>query len=114
MKEEPLIGREIDGIRRTEDGFVKASWWFFQKEFEDKKNPYWYAKKRSSPDKNQQHGRIKEKYIGKELPFDLPKKLMTKSEWRRYVRGELVIIDEPIELDDREKMLRLKRASKLK
>jgi len=90
-----LIGKKVKGIRRTEAGFVKKGWWFFQREFPDKTNPYWYRKKRGDAKKAKEEGPVVEEYVGVELPFKLPKGLLTKPEYRRYKAGALVIKDHP-------------------
>jgi len=105
--ETDLIGKELGGIRRTDTGFVRSSWWFFQREFEDKDKPYWYAKKRAIASAKEEEGKVKEKYIGKDLPFKLPRELMTRDEWGRYLSGDVVIQKESPD-SDRSKMLALK------
>jgi len=96
---DPYIGRTMDGVRKTEGGWVwvdpetKESFWYYQKYYETrdtkgrlvkKDGPYWY-KKRSIPDEDGEEGRrIEEVYVGKSLPFKIPKRL----------RGGLIFRDE--------------------
>jgi len=88
MNPEDLIGMVVNGIRRTKDGFVKedSNWWFFQRDFPDKKRPYWYAKKRSESGED-----VLEEYVGVDLPFTIPRELLTSEEYSRYAVGELII-----------------------
>lgn len=69
------IGVQIDGVRKTQSGYVKDGWWYFLRDFPDKEASYWYRKKRLPAKPNEEEGKIEEEYVGRELPFEVPPEL---------------------------------------
>lgn len=73
------IGVQIEGVRKTQSGYVWDGWWFFLRDFPDKQASYWYKKKRLPAKEGQEEGEIIEEYVGKELPFEVPPELAEPS-----------------------------------
>lgn len=106
---DPYIGSKIGGVRKTEGGWVwtdpdtAKTYWFYQKMFETRDSegrlvkrdgPYWY-KKRSVPDEDSKEGRrIDEVYVGKSLPFEIPKDLRGGL-MVRHEDGVLEVVETP-------------------
>ena len=74
------IGVQIDGIRKTQSGYVKDGWWYFLRDFADKDAKYWYKKKRLPAKGGEKEGQVVEEYIGRDLPFEVPPELQ-EPEW---------------------------------
>ena len=74
------IGVQINGVRKTQSGYVREGWWYFLRDFQDKDASYWYRKKRLPAKPGEEEGEIVEEYIGRELPFEVPPEL-AESEW---------------------------------
>jgi len=74
------IGVQIEGVRKTQSGYVKDGWWWFLRDFPDKEASYWYRKKRLPAKPGEDEGKIEEEYVGRELPFEVPPEL-AESKW---------------------------------
>jgi len=74
------IGVQINGIRKTQSGYVREGWWYFLRHFPDKEASYWYKKKRLPAKPGEEEGKIVEEYVGRELPFEIPPEL-AEAEW---------------------------------
>ena len=69
------VGVQMGGVRKTQSGYVKDSWWYFLREFPDKEARYWYRKMRMPAKEGEEEGKIVEEYIGRILPFTVPPEL---------------------------------------
>jgi hypothetical protein len=74
------IGVQIEGVRKTQSGYVKEGWWYFLRDFPDKEASYWYRKKRLPAKAGEDEGDIIEEYVGRELPFEIPPEL-AEAKW---------------------------------
>jgi hypothetical protein len=74
------VGVQIQGVRKTQSGYVWNDWWFFLRHFPDKEASYWYKKKRLPAKAGEEEGEIVEEYVGKELPFEVPPEL-AEAKW---------------------------------
>lgn len=74
------IGVQINGVRKTQSGYVRDGWWYFLRDFPDKEASYWYRKKRLPAEEGEEEGEIIEEYVGRELPFEIPPEL-AEAKW---------------------------------
>lgn len=71
--EDPTIGVEIDGIRKTFGGYTWNDWWYFMKTVHEAENDedmpqcYWYRKRKIPDPDNPNHFEIVEEYVGERL-----------------------------------------------
>ncbi len=81
--EDPSVGIQIKGVRKTSSGYVYNDWWYFKKLVHAKGEQikkkgrvegvvsedrfYWYRKKRLPAQPGQEEGRILEEYVGLDL-----------------------------------------------
>jgi hypothetical protein len=72
-EDDPSIGVEIDGLRKTFGGYTWNEWWYFMKTVheaeteDDKPQCYWYRKRKIPNPSNPDDYEIIEEYVGERL-----------------------------------------------
>jgi hypothetical protein len=72
-EEDPAIGVEILGVRKTYSGYTHNDWWYFKKlvhpasDEEEGARCYWYRKKKIQDPDNPDQYKIVEEYVGAKL-----------------------------------------------
>lgn len=87
-EEDPTIGVEVDGVRKTFGGYVWNDWWYFQKTVHYSDDPnepntcYWYRKRKVPDPDNPGEFKTIEEYVGSKLkdldtglPIEVPEEL---------------------------------------
>lgn len=91
-EDDPTIGVEIQGLRKTFSGYTHNEWWYFKKLVhpatdEDGARCYWYRKKKIEDPDNPDSYKIVEEYVGATLynpdtgyGLDIPQELRHNEE----------------------------------
>ena len=75
-EDDPTIGVEIEGLRKTFGGYTWNEWWYFQKTVhpaegeDDMPQCYWYRKRKIPDEGNPDNYEIVEEYVGERF-YDL-------------------------------------------
>lgn len=72
-EDDPSIGVEIDGIRKTFGGYTWNDWWYFMKtvhpsdDEDEMPQCYWYRKRKIPDPNNPNNYEVDEEYVGERL-----------------------------------------------
>jgi hypothetical protein len=83
-------GEEYGDFKLTDAGISnhKDGWWYFMRKWDDKENPYWYKKRRTSATESNPEGEVVEEYVGLTLPFAVPREWLVKLRRRALSGGK--------------------------